>query len=298
MKLNDLSKIEEGLLSDIKDRFAQGGYQTKVQNIFIKDFIQDAMVSINNGLKGGLVQDPKSTVAPADPAATQTGTPSSSAAVPTTSPTQVPPAQQTGQTMSPQQTATAKMQTRAGIQPTGQKMTPAQRTQAQLQARKMQAAQKPVPVKESAYDKMNRVFESIINIDEAGEMMSLSDYLMSWFAQYMNGVAWEGSKPIVKTKIDALAKDYPNNLKANLTSLAQTALALSKAATPAGAPQEFTQMRQTGVKDVQQTYDEIKAALAELSKVNPDLYNKFIKTLTPVSATPGASAGLAEEKKN
>jgi hypothetical protein len=200
--------------------------------------------------------------------------------------------------MTPQQTATAKMQTRAGIQPTGQKMTAAQRTQAQLQARKMQAGQKPVPVKESAYDKMNRVFESIININEAGEMMSLSDYLMSWFAQYMNGVAWEGSKPIVKTKIDALAKDYPNNLKANLTSLAQTALALSKAATPAGAPQEFTQMRQAGVKDVQQTYTEIKAALDELSKVNPDLYNKFIKTLTPVTATPGASAGLAEEKKN
>jgi hypothetical protein len=220
------------------------------------------------------------------------------AAVPTTSPTQVPPAQQTGQKMSPQQTATAKMQTRAGVQPTGQPMTASQRTQAQLQARKMQAAQKPVPVKESAYDKMNRVFESIININEAGEMMSLSDYLMSWFAQYMNGVAWEGSKPIVKTKIDALAKDYPNNLKANLTSLAQTALALSKAATPAGAPKEFTQMRQTGVKDVQQTYDEIKAALDELSKVNPDLYNKFIKTLTPVTATPGASAGLAEEKKN
>jgi hypothetical protein len=301
MKLNDLSKIEEGLLSDIKDRFAQGGYQTKVQNIFIKDFIQDAMVSINNGLKGGLVQDPKSTVASADPAdttdTTQTGT-QTGAAVPTTSPTQVPPAQQTGQTMSPQQTATAKMQTRAGVQPTGQPMTASQRTQAQLQARKMQAAQKPVPVKESAYDKMNRVFESIININEAGEMMSLSDYLMSWFAQYMNGVAWEGSKPIVKTKIDALAKDYPNNLKANLTSLAQTALALSKAATPAGAPKEFTQMRQTGVKDVQQTYDEIKAALDELSKVNPDLYNKFIKTLTPVTATPGASAGLAEEKKN
>ena len=299
MKLNDLSKIEEGLLSNIKDRFAQGGYQTKVQNIFIKDFIQDAMVSINNGLKGGLVQDPKSAVAPSDTTSdSQTAPPSPSAAVPTTSPTQVPPAQQTGQTMSPQQTATAKMQTKAGVQPTGQPMTASQRTQAQLQARKMQAAQKPVPVKESAYDKMNRVFESIININEAGEMMSLSDYLMSWFAQYMNGVAWEGSKPIVKTKIDALAKDYPNNLKANLTSLAQTALALSKAATPAGAPQEFTQMRQTGVKDVQQTYAEIKAALDELSKVNPDLYNKFIKSLTPATATPGASAGLAEEKKN
>lgn len=251
---------------------------------------------MNNGIDGGLIQLPQKTPAPAT-AATPTTSANSSAAVPTTSPTQVPPAQQTGQTMSPQQTATAKMQTRAGIQPTGQKMTPAQRTQAQLQARKMQAAQKPKPVAESAYDKMNYVFESIMNIDEQADLMPMSDYMMNWFSQYMQGVAWEGSKPLVKTKIDALAKDYPNNLKQNLQNLARVALALSKAASPAGAPKEFTQMRQASGQNVQQGYEEIKAALDALAKTNPDLYNKFIKTLRPVAAQPGASAGLAEQKK-
>jgi hypothetical protein len=275
----------------------QGKFQTKVQDIFIKDFMQDAIASINNGLAGGLVANPKDAApaAPAAPAATSaTSTASkSSAAVPTSSPTQVPPAQQTGQTMSPQQTATARMQTRAGIQPTGQKMTAAQRTQAQLQARKMQAAQKPKPVTETAYDQMNHIFESIVNIDEQTDLMSMSDYMMNWFSQYMQNVAWEGSKPAVQTQIDKLAKEYPNNLKPNLQKLAQTALALSKAASkaPAGAPQEFTQMRNANTQNIQQDFEGIKAALDELSKSQPDLYNKFIKTLRPVTA------GLAEQKK-
>jgi hypothetical protein len=56
-------------------------------------------------------------------------------------------------------------------------------------------------------------------------------------------------------------------------------------------------MRQTSGQDVQQGYEEIKAALDELAKINPDLYNKFIKTLRPVAARPGASAGLVEQKK-
>ena len=50
MKLNELNKIEEGIISGIKGLMSgQGSYQTKVQDIFIKDFIQDAMTSLNNG---------------------------------------------------------------------------------------------------------------------------------------------------------------------------------------------------------------------------------------------------------
>lgn len=299
MNLNEVNEIEEAMFAGIRGMLSgQGKQQTKVQDIFIKDFIQDAMASINNGFAGDLIQRPEQAAAPAaSPPATAPTTGQSSAAVPTTSPTQVPPAQQTGQTMSPQQTATAKMQTRAGIQPTGQKMSAAQRTNAQLQARKMKAAQKPKPVAESSYDKMNYIFESIVNIDEQAELMPLSDYLMNWFTQYMQGVAWEGSKPLVQTKIDALAKEYPNNLKQNLQKLAQTALALSKAASPAGAPKEFTQIRQAAGQNIQAGYEEIKAALDELAKADPNLYNKFIKTLRPAAAQPGATAGLAEQKK-
>jgi hypothetical protein len=152
-------------------------------------------------------------------------------------------------------------------------------------------------ITESEYDKMNHIFESIVNINEQADVMSMSDYMMSWFSQYMQGVAWEGSKAIVKNKIDAFVKDYPAKQYDHLTNLARTALALSKAATPAGAPKEFTQSRKTSGLDVQQGYEEIKAALDELAKINPDLYNKFIKTLRPVAAQPGASAGLVEQKK-
>jgi hypothetical protein len=295
MNLTELNKIEEAMFAGLRGMLSgQGKFQTKVQDIFIKDFMQDAIASINNALAGGLIIDPRNAAPSASAATPSTSTSTaskSSAAVPTTSPTQVPPAQQTGQTMSPQQTATARMQTRAGIQPTGQKMTAAQRTQAQLQARKMKAAQKPKPVSESEYDKMNYVFESIINIDEQADLMPMNDYMMNWFTQYMQNVAWEGSKAVVQTQIDKLAKEYPNNLKPNLQKLAQTALALSKAASkaPAGAPQEFTQMRNANIQNVQQDFESIKAALDELSKTQPDLYNKFIKTLRP--------AGLAEQKK-
>lgn len=288
MNLNELNQIEEGIISSIKGLFTgQGGQQTKVQDIFIKDFVQDAITSLNNGVKGGLI----STAAPAassgsdTPAAAATNAPttptSSSAAIPTTSPTQVPPAQQTGQTMSNQQTATAKMQTRAGIKPTGQPMTAAQRTQAQLQARKMKAAQKPVPVKESTYDKMNRIFESIINVDEEAGQRTVADFMMDWFTQYMQGVNWQSSQAVVKQKLDQLQKEYPSNVKKNLTDLARIGLALSKVSSPAGAPQEFSQ----AIKQEKNSIEELKNALANLAKSDPQGYNELIKTLKPVAVT-------------
>lgn len=287
MKLNDVKQIEEGVFSAIKDRFKQGGYQTNVQNIFIKDFVQDAITSLNNGIKGELI-DPNiksNGQAPAvDTPQSGTNPATSSAAIPTTSPTQVPPAQQTGQAMSPQQTATAKMQTRAGIQPTGQPMTASQRTQAQLQARKMQAAQKPVPVKESSYAKMNRVFESIINIDEAVQLRTISDYMMDWFGQYMQGVEWKGSEAIVQQKMDKLQDEYPKNVNANLEALARIGLALSKAGSPAGAPPEFNKAKQ----EIASSVEDLKGTLAELSKSNPQAYNDLIKNLKPVQIRPGA----------
>jgi hypothetical protein len=283
MNLNELNTIEEGIVSSIKGMFSgQGGYQTNVQDIFIKDFVQDAITSLNNGVKGGLIdaniKSSGQTTAPASTQPSITTTPSS-AAVPTTSPTQVPPAQQTGQKMSPQQTTTANMQTKAGVQPTGQKMTPAQRTQAKIQAQKMKAAQKPVPVKESSYDKMNRIFESIINIDEAAELRTIGDFMMDWFTQYMQGVNWQKNQAIVQQKLDKLQDEYPKNTKENLTDLARIGLALSKTATPAGAPQEFSQAR----KQQETTVQDLKNSLATLAKSDSAGYNELIKTLKPVA---------------
>jgi hypothetical protein len=280
MNLTELNKIEEGRFADAAKSMipgirglvsGQGKNQTKVQDIFIKDFVQDATTSLKNGLAGGLIQLPQKTSgAPADtpPAASTPATPSAP-----------PPA------ANPKAPAEKQPYKWA---PKGMKVNP---------DTKLSSLGATGDLAESKYENLNKIFESIVNIDEQADVMSMSDYLMSWFSQYMQGVAWEGSKAIVKNKIDAFVKDYPAKQYDHLTNLARTALALSKAATPAGAPKEFTQMRQTSGQDVQQGYEEIKAALDELAKINPDLYNKFIKTLRPVAAQPGASAGLVEQKK-
>lgn len=285
MNLEEFKKIEEGRFADAAKSMVpgirglvsgQGKNQTKVQDIFIKDFVQDATASLKNGLAGGLIQLPQKTSgAPAD-----------------TPPADTPPAASTPATSAAPSPA-ANPKAPAEKQPykwapKGMKVNP---------DTKLSSLGATGDLAESKYENLNKIFESIVNIDEQADVMSMSDYMMSWFSQYMQGVAWEGSKAIVKNKIDAFVKDYPAKQYDHLRNLAQTALALSKAATPAGAPKEFTQMRQTPGQDAQKGYEEIKAALDELAKINPDLYNKFIKTLRPVAAQPGASAGLVEQKK-
>jgi hypothetical protein len=128
---------------------------------------------------------------------------------------------------------------------------------------------------------MNRIFESIVNIDEQAELRTISDFMMDWFGQYMQGVNWQASQAIVKQKLDKLQDEYPKNVDANLKDLARVGLALSKAGNPAGAPQEFTQAR----KQAQGSIQELKAALDELAQNDPDGYNLLIKTLKPVAAT-------------
>lgn len=266
MKLNELNKIEEGLVSGLKDMLSgQGRYQTQVQNIFIKDFVQDAIASLRNGISGGLITQDKQ---PAQPAAT---TP--------TQPTQ--PTAPGVQKMTPAQMTAAKSQnkiapgTATGTGPT-KRLTPRDRLMLQRQAK---------AVKESSYDKMNRVFESIVNIDEADGQMSISEYLMTWFEKYMQGVSWEAKKPLVQQKLEKLEADYPANLKVNLEDLARFALAASKTSIPAGAPPEFTQASKQGAAAGQASIQELKAALDDFAKTNPAGYNAFIKSLRPAQAS-------------
>jgi hypothetical protein len=255
MKINEINhpkQIDEGIGSAlIGDRAAaavrgffsgKGTKHTMYQQAFLKDFYQDAITSLDNGIRGGFVNPniasgdtaPNNQSAPSSPSPS-----SSSAAIPTTSPTQVPPAQQTGQQMSPQQTAAAKMQTRAGVQPTGQKMTAAQRTRAQLQARKMQAAQKPKPVKESSYDKMNRIFESIMEVED-NQGVSIRNFMTDWFAAYMTNTKWESYKAQVDPMLQAVEDSYAKDRgKAAIKQLAKTAFSISKLSPmkPQGAPE-------------------------------------------------------------
>ena len=274
MKLNDVKQIEEGVFSAIKDRFKQGGYQTNVQNIFIKDFVQDAITSLNNGVKGGLI-DPniKSTGQGAAPAAPANGAaPAGQQFMGKIAPN-AGPATKPAAPASPFSTPTLN-QPKTTVSATGAPSKPGSIT----------SGGPGMKVKESSYAKMNRIFESIINIDEEAQLRTIGDYMMDWFGQYMQGVEWQGSKAIVQQKINKLQDDYPKNVDANLEALARIGLALSKAGSPAGAPPEFNKAKQ----EIASSVEDLKGTLEELSKSNPIAYNNLIKNLKPVQVNPGA----------
>jgi hypothetical protein len=137
---------------------------------------------------------------------------------------------------------------------------------------------------ESEYSKLNQIFESIINIDEAEQLRTIADYMMAWFGQYMKGVEWEGSRAIVQQKVNKLQDEYPKNVNANLEALARMGLALSKAGSPAGAPPEFTKAKQETAASI----EDLRGTLENLSKSDPNAYNALIKNLKPVQVRPGA----------
>jgi hypothetical protein len=277
MNLNELNKIEEGVVSSIKGLFTgQGGYQTKVQDIFIKDFVQDALTSLNNGVKGGLI----------NPAAKSTGSSAQPAAQPATGTANT--AQPAGQQYMGKIAPNAGPATKPAA-PASPFATPTLNQPKTTVSANTTTASKPgsittggpgIKVKESPYDKMNRVFESIINIDEAPEARTIADFMTDWFTQYMQGVNWQSSQAIVKQKLNKLQDEYPKNVNQNLTDLARMGLALSKTSTPAGAPQEFSQAKKQEAGSIQ----ELKSTLDALAITDPAGYNELIKTLKPVSA--------------
>jgi hypothetical protein len=229
MNLRELDQIEEGIVSSIRGMFnKQGSSFTKIQDIFVKDFVQDAFTSLNSAIKGGLLANPKNK-----------------------------------DKQQPQSSA-------------------------------------PVSENNTEYRALNSIFESIINLNEedANYQMSFPDFMMNWFGQYMKGVPWENSKSLVQTHINNFEKTYPNT--GPLKQLAQLGFALSRTGIPAGAPQEFKQFQNSNTQNVQQDVDSIKTAMAELAKTQPELYNKFIKTLQPVKnklpTGAGITSGLAEQK--
>ena len=315
MKLNELKKIEEGIVSSIKGMFTgQGGYQTEVQDIFIKDFVQDALTSLNNGVKGGLVNPNAQAAAPAAAApagvsgtATQQGQAAQAPLKATTTsvkfngpgaPGAAPAAGQAS--TKPQTQYMGKIAPNAGpatkpAAPASPFSTPTlNQPKTTVSTTPGNKNSKPgaittggagMTMKESAYDKMNRVFESIINIDEEtqeAEARTIADFMMDWFTQYMEGVNWQSSQAIVKQKLDKLQAEYPKNLNQNLTDLARVGLALSKTGTPKGAPPEFTQAK----KQMGSTITDLKAELDGLAKSDPKAYNELLKSLRPANVNP------------
>ena len=139
------------------------------------------------------------------------------------------PAQQAK--MTPQQVAARKGRLKAGATPTsgqsgfknyvggsGERMTGVDASKAPI-FKKIQ--------RESRYAKLDYILESIINIDEAQEAQSISEYLQNMFNQYLGiPITDPKAKAQVKTLADLAQASYPK-IKDALTKMANLGFAIS-----------------------------------------------------------------------
>lgn len=308
MKISEIKQpttINEGLASALfgevpvaalKGMFTgKGTKQQMIQDIFLKDFYQDAITSLDNGVRSGFI-DPKITFTPSNNAKPETtanvnqpqnisGKMTATSPEPTTNVAVKP--NNVKINMPPVAKSTTQQPSKANTRSSAQKMTPAERTRSQLQARKAQAAKKPVPVKEdTTYAILNSVFESILEAeDQATQKMGVYEYMLDWFDQYMAGVNWQSKKNMVLPYIQQIAATYNKDKgKAAIKRLANVALALSKAyGTPAAgaknAIQHVAQQTQQAAKSTPKNAEELKAEAEALKRTKPQEYQKFVKEM-------------------
>lgn len=175
MKINEFNQsknIAEGALLDILLGPKAASYFAKDDDrhqealkVFLKDFIGDATVSLNNGIQSGLIDAEKS--------ATKPDTPADAGAS-------------------------------AGLI-------------------------------ESRYQKLNAIFESIVEADGAD---SITEYMTTWFDMYMKGVDWRAKQNVVMPIIQEIEKTYATDQgRAAIEKLGRVAFSLSGPAKqpPAGA---------------------------------------------------------------
>lgn len=88
---------------------------------------------------------------------------------------------------------------------------------------------------ESKYQKLNAIFESIVEADGAD---SITEYMTTWFDMYMKGVDWRAKQNVVMPIIQEIEKTYATDQgRAAIEKLGRVAFSLSGPAkqAPAGA---------------------------------------------------------------
>lgn len=164
-------------------------------------------------------------------------------------------------------------------------------------------------IAESKYLKLNNLFENIVNLTENDGKQSISQYMMNWFNQYMQGVNWQPQKQLILSTLEDMENTYPKGYKDKIKTLAKTAFALSKSSTamPMGMKDELEKAKDPKLNAAAQgaggqaasqaqpaagklplTADELKAGLEQLAADNPEEYNNLVTTLKPV---PVSKAG-------
>lgn len=201
-----------------RQTFGQAGGLTKqdimASNIFNKNFVSSALSNLSNGIKGGLIGMPQAAPAPA--AAKATPAPAAAPA-PSSAPASV--------------AAPAAAPAPASSAPAQPRQTVAQKAQAQLQrqAAMRQKGNAPFkkPVREDEiYDKLNFIFESILNEQDT---YTIKDYLKTvWYPQFMKGVDYSANQSKIDQLLQQVEDTYTKDQgRAALTQLAQLSFAIS-----------------------------------------------------------------------
>lgn len=122
---------------------------------------------------------------------------------------------------------------------------------------------------ESTYYNLNRVFESVVSEmnGEGAETVSITDHMLEWFGQYMDGANWESKKAAIIPQIKKIQDTYSSDKgKAAIKNLARLAYSITGqrgGGMPAGAKnavQNTTGAQPSAANNL--TPEELAAALA------------------------------------
>lgn len=275
------------------------------QDIFLKDFYGDAVTSLSNAVKSGIVNPKLVTPAPTPKVAPNSGP--ASTAVPTTPP--AAPTAPAAATVGP--TPTSATSASPGVAPNpavvdpkvaadavsalvnlGVKQADAQRS-VQLAGAKLgqganvqsivravlSARDNSKSLEEARYSRLDALFESIVEAEEPGAQ-TIAQYMMAWFTQYMSGVNWKVHKPKIQQLVKNIEMTYAKDKgKQAIKQLGMAAYAISgpSKTMPAGAQNAGVQSTTgntfgtSGLSDQQ---------AAEYMRKNPDKAAAILKNIT------------------
>jgi hypothetical protein len=315
MKINEFKKpkqIDEGMADNLFGAYnvpeklrsmfsgqAAVANPAKAQKIFINDFYSKIKLALDNAVKGGLVNPsitqfiqpqpnhpapkPAPSPAPAPNTKPQT-TPNASPATPAPVPPKAPkPAGPT----SAQQTVDAARQHRQEIAKAQQVQAAGKAAAAKPGFQRTAAdriAMKAAGLSEDAYDRLNTIFESIMEAGEEPQQQGIYQFVRNWYADYMGNLNWKAHEPQINKLLQNVQTSYKTDGgKAALSQLAQATYSLASGpaagrngSRPSYADNEYASPQQS-IQNLPP--EQIKKAMVSLHNRNPYEYNQIKKTL-------------------
>jgi len=320
VKLNELkqtsSQLDEGILGDFAysklDNYRQqnnGATIAKMANKeFINTFLAKASLDLTNAIKSGRIDpNPKANI----PAATTSTAPIAPAAATPIAPAGETPEQKQIRLQTAAQQNVDKTATPFSKLPANQGEIQAGNIRQQKQTVAAQTAlagmtPKP-PVKPAVwrsgrnptapagtrenkkFDKLNQILESIINVDEdVPTKQSISQYLTSWFTQYLKTPITDANdQSLLKSYVDQAQASYPNNKDA-LAKLANLGYSIlsdkqrggqSNPAANSAANSAANPTAANPTMDATDLSAKIKEMMAQLAKLDKRAYSSLRASL-------------------